>query len=160
MRADAKPLGGKPHAQSQRRHAIATTSHAARASSSTLPDQPSGSPIFRSWQRAVRPLLDSEPAEVLTTSRRHKSCLQLTKKFCIIVVDHRNQLPVAIKRLKASMKGPLLGLAFKWDETAGGEGLITLLQIASESCCLLIRVAACRLQYGPPDELGELFRCS
>ena len=90
---------------------------------------------------------------------RNPQQLLLTQKgVTVVVVDRPAQAAAAAALLRASMQDPLLGLDLEWqaDTSPTSHNPVSLLQIASATCCLLVRT--CSLKFKLPPEILELLR--
>lgn len=85
--------------------------------------------------------------------------LLLTQKgVTVVLVDRPPQAASAVALLRASMQDPLLGLDLEWqaDTSPTSQNPVSLVQIASATCCLLVRT--CSLKFKLPPEILELLR--
>ena len=111
------------------------------------------------WQTVCRSLTSCEVSLLASPDATHPQQLSLTQQGVVVVlVDRSAQTAAAVALLRASMQDPQLGLDVEWkaDTFPTTNNPVSLLQIASTTCCLLVRI--CTMGYRLPPELLQLFR--
>ena len=111
-----------------------------------------------SWKAICRSLEESGAEETGPSSLWKAQRVQLTAGVVALLVDRPLQLPDAIRTLRASMTDQILGLDLEWkpDRYPGSNNPVALIQIASTTCCLLVRTG--QLQFQLSNDLLQLLR--
>ena len=76
----------------------------------------------------------------------------------VVLVDRPAQAAAAVAQLRASMQDALLGFDMEWrpDFTPTASNPVSLLQIASASCAILVRI--CAMKFKLPAAILQLLR--
>ncbi len=112
-----------------------------------------------SWRDICSSLTSCDLSVLVRPDATEPQQLSLTRTGAtVLLVDQASQVPAAVELLRASMHDPILGIDLEWqaDFTATQNNPVSLLQIASASCCLLVR--SCCMKHKLPAELLQLFR--
>ena len=113
-----------------------------------------------SWRDVCQSFTACNLSLLANPDARNPQQLLLTQKgVTVVLVDRPAQAAAAVALLRASMQDHLLGLDLEWqaDTSPTSRNPVSLVQIASTTCCLLVRT--CSLKFKLPPEILNLLRC-
>ena len=115
--------------------------------------------VSSTWREVCRSFTSCDLSLLSSPDLISPQQLLLTQQgVTVVLMDRPAQAAAAVALLRASMHDPLLGLDLEWqaDTSRGSDTPVSLIQIASASCALLVRI--CSMKFKLPPEVLALLR--